>query len=101
MLFAITSHDKACSGALRMATRPAHLEYLKARWQDIKLAGPFLDDAGEWVGSLMIVECADRADAAAFSAGDPYAKAGLFERVNIRAFRVNLEQFSTRTESPA
>lgn len=100
MLFAITSHDKPDSLALRAALRPAHLEYLKARWPAIKLAGPFLDEAEAWVGSLVIIDCVDRADAAAFSAGDPYAKGGLFARVNIRPFKVNLEQFTNPVEIP-
>ena len=38
-------------------------------------------------GSLIIVEADDLAAAEAFNAADPYAKAGLFERVEIRAFR--------------
>jgi uncharacterized protein YciI len=35
----------------------------------------------------MIVEVADRAAAEAFSLGDPYRKAGLFERVELWPFR--------------
>jgi len=38
-------------------------------------------------GSLLVIEVADLAAAQAFSAADPYAKAGLFERVEVRPFR--------------
>ena len=38
-------------------------------------------------GSLVILEAEDLAAAEAFAAGDPYAVAGLFERVEIRGFR--------------
>ena len=38
-------------------------------------------------GSLLILDVADRAEAEAFAAGDPYAKAGLFESAVIRPFR--------------
>jgi uncharacterized protein YciI len=37
---------------------------------------------------MLIVETHDAAGAQAFSAGDPYTKAGLFESVEIRGFRV-------------
>jgi uncharacterized protein YciI len=38
-------------------------------------------------GSLLILDFADRTEAQAFADGDPYAKAGLFERVEIRPWR--------------
>jgi uncharacterized protein YciI len=46
-----------------------------------------LDPAGNPCGSMLVVEAADRAEAEAFAAADPYAKAGLFESVVIRPFR--------------
>lgn len=87
MLFAIACTDKPASLELRMATRPAHLEHLKAQAGRILLGGPVLDPAGNPCGSMLVVEAADRADAEAFAAADPYAKAGLFESVVIRPFR--------------
>ena len=85
MLFAITSLDKPDSLALRMATRPVHVEYLAA--SAIAYGGPLLDDAGQPCGSLVVVEAADSDAAALFAANDPYAKAGLFARSTIRGFR--------------
>jgi hypothetical protein len=41
-------------------------------------------------GSMLIIEVADRAAAEAFAASDPYAVAGLFERVEIRAWRATV-----------
>ncbi len=87
MLFAITCTDKPASLELRMATRPPHLEYLKAHEASLVLVGPVLDPEGKPCGSLLVVDVADRAAAEAFAAGDPYAKAGLFESVVIRPFR--------------
>ena len=88
MLFAISCTDKPGSLELRLATRPAHLEHLKAEVGRILLGGPVLDAAGNPCGSLLVVEAADRAEAEAFAAADPYAKAGLFESVAIRPYRV-------------
>jgi uncharacterized protein YciI len=38
-------------------------------------------------GSLLILDVADRAAAEAWADGDPYAKAGLFETVEIHAWK--------------
>ena len=88
MLFAITCIDKPNSLDLRLANRPPHLEYLNSHLARIVIAGPLLDDAGEKpVGSLLVMEFDDTAGAEAFAAGDPYAKAGLFQSVSIRPYR--------------
>lgn len=88
--FAITCIDKPGSLALRMATREAHFAYVRAHPGVIRLAGPFLDAAGEMTGSLLLIEAADIAAARAFSAADPYTLAGLFERVEIRPWRATV-----------
>ncbi len=49
--------------------------------------GALLDAEGKPCGSLLVVDVADRAAAEALAAGDPYAKAGLFESTVIRPFR--------------
>ena len=82
--FALICIDKPQSLDLRMANRPAHLAYVEARRSELKVAGPFLDEAGAMAGSLLIVEAADSAAVWAFSADDPYAKAGLFATVEVR-----------------
>ena len=88
MLFAITCTDKPDSLPLRMATRPNHLAYLETYISKVVMAGPLLDGDGRPAGSLLIVDVADRPEAEGFAAGDPYAKAGLFESAIIRPFRV-------------
>lgn len=88
MLFMFHCVDKAGAAEVRGANRAAHLEYLEANADRLFVAGPLLsDDGAGMVGSLLLVECADRAAAEAFAAADPYAKAGLFERVEIRPWR--------------
>jgi uncharacterized protein YciI len=46
-----------------------------------------LDDADTMVGSMFVVDAADRAAVEAFSAADPYRDVGLFQDVDIHAFR--------------
>jgi uncharacterized protein YciI len=87
MLFSLSCTDKPGSLDLRMTTRPSHLAYLNAHVATIVLGGPVLDADGKPCGSLLVIDVADRAAAEAFAAGDPYAKAGLFESTVIRPFR--------------
>lgn len=85
-LFVISSIDKPDSVALRVATREKHLAYMHDL-PEVRLGGPYMNAAGEGVGSLVIVEVADEAAARALAAGDPYAQAGLFASVDIRPWR--------------
>ncbi|MER9746293.1 MAG: hypothetical protein EOQ39_24550 [Mesorhizobium sp.] len=86
MLFAVICKDKPGSLQVRLDTRPEHISFLEGLNGDKKLAfaGPFLDAEGKPNGSLVVVEASDLAGAQALSAADPYAKAGLFESVEIR-----------------
>jgi uncharacterized protein YciI len=87
MLFAITCTDKPGKLALRMETRPAHLDHLAAHQGQLLLVGPLLDMEGKPCGSLLVIEAEHRETAEAFAAADPYALAGLFESVVVRPFR--------------
>jgi uncharacterized protein YciI len=88
MNFVLYCVDKAGHGNVRTETRPAHVDYLKSNLDRLMLAGPMTsDDGATMLGSVLIIEAADRAAAEAFAAGDPYAKAGLFENVTIKAFK--------------
>ncbi len=87
-LFVLVCIDKPNALDLRMATREAHFAYANGLPTGaIRLGGPFLDANGDMAGSLIIVEMADMAAAEAFSLNDPYRKAGLFERVEIRPWK--------------
>ena len=94
MFFAIFAVDKPGLLATRMENRPAHRAYgdrydLPAR----KIIGvPLTEDDGQTMnGSLLILEAPDRAAAEAYLAGDPYVKAGLFERTSIVAVHESFE----------
>ena len=59
MLFALICTDKPGGLELRMACRPDHLKFLESLGGKLKAAGPFTDDAGNAVGSLVIIEAED------------------------------------------
>jgi uncharacterized protein len=87
MLFALLCTDKPESVELRMNLRPAHLTYLDELGEKLKAAGPFLDDAGNSCGSLVIIEAADRTEAEKLAAADPYALGGLFASVEVKPWK--------------
>jgi uncharacterized protein len=87
-LFVLTCIDRQDALEARMGARPAHLEYVDQNLSKVKLAGPFLDEAGGMVGSMFILETEDQGAAEAFAANDPYALAGVFERTEVRPFKI-------------
>jgi uncharacterized protein YciI len=91
MLFALICTDKPNSLDLRLATRPEHVKYLESLGDTLKTAGPFTTDDGSPNGSLVILDVPDRASAKAIADADPYAKAGLFASVEIRAWKWTLK----------
>jgi uncharacterized protein len=88
MQFVLYCLDKTSHQRVRAENRAAHLEHLQAHGASLVAAGPLLDDAGqEMIGTLIILEAADRAAAERFATSDPYAKAGLFASVRITPWR--------------
>lgn len=86
-VFAIHCIDKPYQQQLRSDTRARHLAYLEAAIDQVVVAGPLLDDEGVPIGSMLLMEFADRKAAVGFAADDPYARAGLFASVAVTAWR--------------
>jgi len=82
MLVALMAHDKPGALSTRTENREAHLAYIKATGV-VAQAGPLLDAEGRMCGSLIVLDVADMAAARAWADSDPYAKACLFERVDL------------------
>ncbi|HME25798.1 MAG TPA: YciI family protein [Acetobacteraceae bacterium] len=88
MLFAVIRHDKPGCVGLRQSARPRHLEYLKDVMSLIRSGGAILNDDGHQVGSILLIDVADRAAAEEFAAPDPFVEAGLFASTQIVPFRM-------------
>ena len=84
MLYALICTDKPGHLQVRLDNRPAHLAFLEGLGDALKGAGPFLGSDDKPAGSLVLIEAEDRAAIEAIAADDPYAKAGLFQSVDIR-----------------
>lgn len=93
-LFVMLGTDGPRGVELRPRHRPAHLANLepKAAAGEVAFAGPLLAPDGRPLGSVVVFEAEDLASARRFAEGDPYAREGIFERVQV---------FETRRVFPA
>ena len=86
MRFALICQDRPGHLPVRIANRSAHLAHIETTGI-VEMAGPFLDEADQMCGSLIILQVADLQAAKDWAAADPYALAGLFESVSIQAWK--------------
>jgi uncharacterized protein YciI len=86
MRYALICLDKPNALQTRVENRPAHLEHLQSTGV-VEQAGPFIDAAGQMCGSLIILNVGSKAEAEAWAAADPYAKAGLFASVMVQEWK--------------
>ena len=93
-LFTVSCRDRPDAFDLRARTREAHLAYLAERGDAVRLGGPWQDEEGRSVGSLLIVEAGDLAAARALADADPYAQAGLFASVQVEPWRLVVGGFA-------
>ncbi|WP_170410721.1 YciI family protein [Ruegeria atlantica] len=85
MLIALIARDKDGALQTRMDNRAAHLAYIEETGV-VSQAGPLLD-GDAMIGSLIILEVEDMAAAQNWADNDPYAKAGLFQSVDLIAWK--------------
>jgi uncharacterized protein YciI len=85
MRVALICIDKTGALQTRLDNRAAHLAHIESSGV-VEMAGPFLQD-GAMVGSLIVLDVPDLAAAQDWAANDPYAKAGLFQSVDLREWK--------------
>jgi uncharacterized protein len=86
MRYALICLDKPNALQTRVDNRAAHLEHIQSTGV-VEQAGPFIDAAGQMCGSLIVLNVGSKAEAEAWAAADPYAKAGLFASVMIQEWK--------------
>jgi uncharacterized protein YciI len=88
MLWAIHCVDKPNTAAIREQYLSVHRDYLKSQKNILVLSGATQNDEGtEATGSMFILHVDSRAEAQAFSDGDPFTQQGVFASVNITRMR--------------
>lgn len=87
MLYAFMLTDRPDSAALRARMRPEHKAYLAQAAERIAFAGPLTSDDGQaMLGSLLVIDFADRAAALAWLSQEPFTRAGLYATTQVLAF---------------
>jgi len=88
--FMVQYWDKPGSGPLRAPNREAHIAYRIALGPKLVLAGPLFDDFNDAppLGTVVILDAPNKAEAKRVALEDPYYKAGVFERVDVYAHRI-------------
>ena len=85
-LYCIHAIDGPDGAEIRPRLIGAHLAHVEAHIARYFVAGPLKNAEGQTIGSMLVVEAADEADARAFLDQDPYAGAGLWSQIHIAAF---------------
>lgn len=76
---------------MRAQLRAHHLEYIERNKHRVALAGPFLDDQRQPVGSLYLLAVDSEKQARSFIASDPYGAGDLFDSVTVRRWRLVID----------
>jgi uncharacterized protein YciI len=92
MLFALVAYDRPNAVARRLEMRPEHLKHLESLGDTLKLAGPFLNDAGEMIGTIMVIEAESLEGAREIFGRDPFMANNLFDSVTIKPWKVTINK---------
>lgn len=92
MQFALVAYDQPNSVERRVAIRPEHLRHLDALGDKLLFAGPFLNDRGEGVGSIVVIEAETLAEARTLFNRDPFVVQGLFDSVTIKPWTMSINK---------
>jgi uncharacterized protein YciI len=92
MLFALVALDRPNSVERRMAIRPEHLKHLEALGDTLVLAGPFLNDRDEGIGSIVVIEAGSLDEAREMFGRDPFMRENLFDQVTIKPWRLGINK---------
>lgn len=91
MYFSILIYDEPDSAGLRDEYRKAHLDYLKTFDAQTLFAGPFTaDDESADLGSLRLIDLADRAAAEKHIADEPFVISGVQKRWSVHPWKPGL-----------
>ncbi len=88
MLWIVSCTDKPNTAAIRDSVLQPHRDYLGSQKHILVLAGATQSDDGSTaIGSLFVLNVASRAEAKAFSDGDPFTQKGVFADIKITRMR--------------
>jgi uncharacterized protein YciI len=83
MLFIVSGRDHDNGLAHRLEIRPRHRAHYESLGDDLILSGPYLDAAGEPIGSMIIIRRDSQAAAEAFANADPFVTERVFASLSV------------------
>lgn len=83
MLFIVSGRDHPNGLDHRLQVRPRHRAHYEALGPDLVLSGPYLDENGDPVGSMIIIRRDSKAAADAYAAADPFVTEQVFASVSV------------------
>jgi uncharacterized protein YciI len=83
MFFIVSGRDRPGNIERRIKFRTQHRAHYEALGEDLLLSGPYLDEKGDPVGSMIIMRRDSQAEADAFANVDPYVLEGVFETLSV------------------
>ena len=94
MFYALVALDKPNALHKRLTFRPQHLAYLESLGEQLILAGPFLDDKGDMVGSIVVIDAESYEAAESTFRQDPFMFNGVFDQITIKPWKVSINKLS-------
>lgn len=88
MQYLIKAYDRNNASEKRLAVRPKHLENIAKVMEHVICAGGLLDENEKMVGSVLIMEFADRSQLDAYLLSEPYLIENVWETVEIEPMNV-------------
>lgn len=92
--FAVYALDRPAMRERRGELRAPHRDWLRRHDHPVSvhIGGPLLDDGGEMIGTLLVIEAEEKSAVERYLAADPYCRADLFASMDIRRFNWGLGQ---------
>ena len=92
--FCVHAFDQPGRLADRQRLRDGHRVRLRQHDHPVAvhIGGPLLDEAGQMIGTMLVIEAESRAAVEAYLAGDPYMLEDLFATISITGFKWGLGQ---------
>jgi len=91
MQFLVTAKDGTDDDAIerRKRVRPTHLEAIAPLVEEghVLVGGAILNDDGDMIGSMLLVEFPDRSGVDAWLERDPYVTGDVWRDIDVRPFR--------------
>lgn len=84
--YAVIAWDVPDSAAIRDAARGHHFAHIERIIDKVAVAGPLKDAGGAIIGSLVVLDVADAAEAEAVFTSDPYFAVGVWGTWTINPF---------------